>query len=222
LIDSYRGTETPAEVVGVTMTGKTFLLTEPPIQGIYLPLAQNPHERMTLIAETAGDPSAMAGPLEQMVRSIDPNIPIFRVRTMEDIFNRSSVSTIQLVLRIYDFAAVMGLTLALVGLYAVVAYQVARRTREIGIRIALGAERLQVVKIFLRQAVVISTTGILAGLMMSSSANRLSESALGHGALDVWLVAGVSVGLLLATVAASLIPARAASRVDPLQALRQE
>jgi macrolide transport system ATP-binding/permease protein len=222
LKDPFRGTNDLAEVIGVTMTGKTILLTEPPLQVVYLPLAQNPHERMTLIAETVGEPSPMTAPLEAMVRSIDPNIPIFRVRTMEDIFDRSSVSTIRLILRIYDFAAAMGLTLALVGLYAVVAYQVARRTREIGIRMALGAARRQVVKIFLRQSISISVTGISIGLMLSDSANRLSASALGQSRLDVWLLAAAAVGLLLATSAASLIPAHFASRVDPLQALRQE
>ena len=204
------------------MTGKAFLLTEPPTQAVYLPLSQNFHERMTMVAETAEDPGAMAGTLQEMVRSIDPHLPIYRVRTLEDVFDHGSVSTIQTVLKIYDLAAGMGLALALVGLYAVVAYQVARRTREIGIRMALGAERLQVMKVFLKQAVTISAAGIVAGLMLSGTATRLSATALGAAELDPRLVAAVGLCLLLVTTAAALIPARAASRIDPQQALRQE
>jgi predicted permease len=161
--NAYRGTEIMAEVVGVVMTGKMFLLTEPPTQAIYLPLRQNFHERMTLVAETAGDPGPVAAPL-----------------------------------------------------------QVARKTREIGIRMALGAERLQVVKLFLTQAVWISAVGIGTGLTLSGLANRLSASTLGTASLDPRLVAVVAVSLLLATTIAALIPARTASRIDPQQALRIE
>jgi predicted permease len=220
--NAFRGTEIIAEVVGVVMTGKMFLLTEPPTQAIYLPMRQNFRERMTLVAETVGDPGAMAGPLQAMAHSIDPNMPVYRMRTMEDIFNQSSVATIQMILRIYDFASLMGLILALVGLYAVVAYQVARKTKEIGIRVALGAERLQVVKLFLRQAVWISVAGIMTGLTLSGFANRLSASTLGSASLNPLLVTVVAVSLLVATMMAALIPARRASRIDPQQALRQD
>jgi ABC-type antimicrobial peptide transport system permease subunit len=116
----------------------------------------------------------------------------------------------------------MGLILALVGLYAVVAYQVARKTKEIGIRVALGAERLQVVKLFLRQAVWISVTGIVTGLTLSGFANRLSASTLGSASLNPLLATVVAVSLLVATMMAALIPARRASRIDPQQALRQD
>ena len=116
----------------------------------------------------------------------------------------------------------MGLTLALVGLYALVAYQVARKTGEIGIRMALGAERLQVVKLFLTQAAWISVVGIGAGLTLSGLASRLSASTLGTASLDPRLVAVVAVSLLLVTTIAALIPARTASRIDPQQALRIE
>src|SRR5262249_18364513 len=83
--------ETAVEVVGVTMTGKTFSLVEPPVQVVYLPFRQNPRGRMTLIAETTGDPTALISPLLDRVRSVDPIIPVFRVRTMEDLFERSTV-----------------------------------------------------------------------------------------------------------------------------------
>src|SRR5262249_13358142 len=125
---------------GVNVTGKSFLLIVPAVQVIYLPLSQNPRSTMTLIAETGGDPAAQASPLQGMARSVDRKIPILGVRTMEDLFERSSVNLIRTLEMIYDSGAAMGLLLALVGLSAVVSYQAGRRTREIGIRLALGAE----------------------------------------------------------------------------------
>jgi predicted permease len=210
------------EIIGVTATGKTFLLTEPPAQVVYLPFSQNIHERMTLVAETFGEPSAVAGPLQDIVRSIDPNMPVFRVRTMEDIFEHSSVSLIRAVGRIYDMAAAMGLLMALVGLYAVMSNQVARRTCEIGIRVALGARRLQVTGIFLKQSLAMSSIGVGIGIGVSVFANRLSQSALGTGELKLWLVSSVAAALLFTVVGASIIPAHRAARIDPQQALRQD
>jgi predicted permease len=210
------------EVIGVTMTGKTFSLFEPPVQAIYLPLSQNPWNRMTLVVETAGDSLALAGPLQEMVRSIDPNISVFRVRTMEDLFERSTVNTIRMVGRIYDSAAGLALVLALVGLYAVVSYQVTRRTREIGIRMALGAEQFQVMKMFLKQATLMSLIGVSLGLVLSAFANHVGESSFGPSPLHPLMVVTVCLSMFLITLAASLIPARRAARIDPQRALRQE
>jgi len=214
--------QTEVEVVGVTMTGKTFSLVEPPVQVVYLPFRQNPHGRMTLVAETIGDPTALIGPLLDRVRSVDPTIPIFRVRTMEDLFERSTVNTIRTVGKIYNSAAVLGLVLALVGLYAIVSYQVTRRTREIGIRMALGAEQLDVMALFVRHAIVVSLIGVSSGLVLSSFANRIGERDLGSSPLHPLLLVLVSVLMFMTTIAASLIPARRAARIDPQQALRQE
>src|SRR5215475_2017831 len=213
---------TSVKVVGLTVTGKTFSLIEPPVQAIYLPLSQNPRSRMTLVAETAGDPAAVASPLQEVVRSMDPNLVVFRIRTMDDLFDRSTVNTIRIVGRMYDSAAVLGLVLALVGLYAIVSYQVTRRTREIGIRMALGAERPEVVKIFLRQAAVMSVLGIAIGLVLSVFANRVVAQSLGAGALHPALMAAVAVCMLLTAIAAAFLPARRAARIDPQQALREE
>jgi ABC-type antimicrobial peptide transport system permease subunit len=141
---------------------------------------------------------------------------------MEDIFERSSVNIIRTVGRIYDYAAALGLLLALVGLYAVVSYQVGRRTREIGIRMALGAERLQVAKIFLGESMTMSLSGISIGIVLSVFANRISESALGASTLHPMLLGAVSIAFLLTTIAASMIPARRAAQIDPQKALRQD
>jgi predicted permease len=216
----HRGGQT-TEVVGMTMTGKALSLIEPPTQVVFVPLSQIVQVRRTLIAETIGDPARMAAPLQDVVRSIDPSMPIFRVRTMEDIFERGSVNTIRTVSTIYDFAAALGMTLALVGMYAVIAYQVRCRTREIGVRMALGATPSRVIHVFLRQAVLMSVSGILIGVVLSAFAGQFSESALGQAPFEPFVVAAVAAALSATAIASAAIPARHAARVDPQQALRQ-
>ena len=147
-----------AEVVGVAATSKYISLAEPPTPYLYLPLTQNPEPRLTLLVETSGNPAEMAPALRELLRSIDPNVPILSVRTMDDLFQSGSVRALYLVITMYGAVGLMGLVLALVGLYAIVAYQVARRTREIGIRMALGAERLQVMRMILKHAGSIAVT----------------------------------------------------------------
>jgi putative ABC transport system permease protein len=210
------------EIVGVTVTGKTMSLIEPPVHVVYFPLAQNPLTRMTLIAETYGDPAAMAGPLQEMVRSIDPNMPVFRVRTMENLFEGSTVKTLRMVGTIYRSASILGLVLALVGLYAVVSYQVTQRTREIGIRMALGAERRQVIQMFLQRSGAMSLAGVAIGLAVSMAAHAADDSQIMPSPYDPTLLVLVSMGMLLTTLVAAAIPARRASRIDPQKALRQD
>lgn len=210
------------EIVGVTVTGKTMFLIEPPVQVVYLPLTQNPLTRMTLIAETHGDPAAMAGPLQELVPSIDPNMPVFRIRTMEDLFEGSTVNTLRMVGTIYNkSASALGLALALVGLYAVVSFQVAQKTREIGIRMALGAERMQVIQMFLKPALAMSMTGVSIGLAVNVAANLADNSGI-EQPYNLALLALVALGMLVTTLLAAAIPARRASLVDPQQALRQD
>ena len=114
------------------------------------------------------------------------------------------------------------MALALVGLYAVVAYQVARRTREIGIRMAIGADRAQVVRMVLRQAAVLGVAGVTAGVALSFAVGQALTAGLQVPPFDPLLFALVSAALLLTTVSAAAIPARRAAHVDPLLALRQE
>ena len=211
------------EIVGVTPTAKYVQLFEPPIEYLYLPFSQNPRGQMSLIAETYGDPLALAAPLRDVARSIDANVPVFGVRTMADVVNQRAVRLMHFLNQMVASIGLLGLGLALIGLYAVVAYQVARRTREIGIRMALGADRPQVTKLILRQAVTMGVTGVGIGLILSVAGSRLlSASVMATPPFDPLLVTLVPLGLLLTTVLAAAIPARRAAGVDPMIALRQD
>jgi predicted permease len=211
------------EVVGVTPTTKYAQLFEPALDYVYLPFSQNPRGQMTLIAEAYGDPTALAAPLREMVHSIDANVPIYGVRTMAEIMDQRAVRLMHLLNGIVASIGLLGLGLALVGLYAVVAYQVARRTREIGIRMALGADRPQVVKMILKQAAAMGFTGVGIGLVLSFAGSRvLSASVMATPGFDPVLFTLVPLCLLLTTVMAAGIPARRATRIDPMLALRQD
>lgn len=211
-----------AEVVGVSVIVKQFNAIAPPAALVYLPFSQHPQPRMTLIAETSGDPAAVAPSLRALVRSIAPDVPVFRVRTMEDLFEQRSVKTVNLILGTVVSAGLLGLFLALIGLYSVVAYQVNRRTREIGIRMAIGAGQPQVLRMILKQAAVIGVSGIVIGTIISFAAGRGMTAALDTPALDPVLFSAAPAALLLTTLLAAAIPARRASRIDPQQALRQD
>jgi putative ABC transport system permease protein len=190
---------------------------------LYLPFSQNPRGQMTLIAEAYGDPAALAAPLREMVRSIDASVPIYGVRTMADIVDQRAVRLMHLLNGIVAAIGLLGLGLALVGLYALVAYQVARRTREIGIRMALGADRPQVMQLILKQAAAMGLTGVAIGLVLSLAGSRtLSASVMATPGFDPVLVTLVPLGLLLTTLLAAAIPARRAARVDPMVALRHD
>jgi ABC-type antimicrobial peptide transport system permease subunit len=141
---------------------------------------------------------------------------------MQDLFERSSVNAIRTVGIIYDFATVLGIVLAVVGLYAVVSYQVSRRWREIGGRIALGAERTRVARTFVGQALMLSAGGISIGLAASVFASRVTERIEASAAPGPALLASPSLVLLAATCVGALIPARKEARIDPQQALRQD
>jgi len=147
------------------------------------------------------------------------------VRTMEDLFDQRSVQIAHIFTGMVALIGAMGLVLALIGLYAVISYQVTRRTREIGIRMALGAARRQVLGMVLKSAAVLAVTGVSIGIVLAIAANRaISQSLLGTVVvrLNPVMFAAVVVALLATTLLAATIPARHASRIDPQHALRQE
>lgn len=212
------------EVVGVTRTGKYLFVAEPPTRFLYLPFAQHERTAMSLLVETTNaDAGLLAAPLRSVVRSLDVNLPVFNVRTFASLYQRRAVEVPKTVLQMVGMMGLIGLTLALVGLYGLVAYSVARRTREIGLRLAIGAARSDIVKMVVGHAFVLSLIGVvLGGLASLAATGMLATSMAGLGRPSIATYVVVPTLLIFLTLAASYLPAHRASLVDPLIALRDE
>ncbi len=211
-----------AQIVGVTGTGKYISVMEPPLDFIYLPQSQHPLSYMTLMVETAGSATAAIEPLRKLALSIAPGLPIFGIRTFDDLYEQRSVKLAHVLTTVVAALGLIGLGLALVGLYAVVAYQVSRRTREIGIRMAIGATPGGVMKMVLKRAAILGGIGVAIGLLVSIAAGQGLTLGLHVPAFDPVLFTATVIGLLLTTALAALIPARRAARIDPMSAMRQD
>jgi predicted permease len=212
------------EVVGVTKTAKYLQIVEAPRPFFYQPFAQNPRAQMSLLVGTkSADAATLAAPLRDVVRSLDVNLPVFNVRPYSSFYEQRALAPQLLLTRAVSTLGLVGLTLAIIGLYALVAYSVARRTREIGLRMALGAARSDVLKMVLRQGLTLSVAGILVGGVASVAvANLLTAGMAGAGTATVATYVIVPILLICLTMAASYFPARRASLMDPLRAIREE
>jgi putative ABC transport system permease protein len=208
----------PLVVVGVIGDVKQFGLHTEPRPEIYLPMRRH---SMTLIVRTAGDPAQLAAVVRETVQSLD-NRAAISMRTMENVVSRSTWSRRTLALQMVTLGAV-ALLLAAMGIYGVISYLVAQRTREMGIRLALGAQRRDLLKLVMGQGLTLTMIGIAAGLILAFALTRLLSSMLfGVSAADP--ITFVAIAALLAVVAlmASFLPARRAMKVDPIAALRHE
>jgi predicted permease len=220
--------DTPApwiEIVGVAADTRYRTLAERPTEFIYYPRAQNVAPNLTIMLHTEAEPAASAAPLRAAVRSIDPNMPAFDVRTMEDFYRASAESVSNLLIQMVGGMGTMGLALSIVGLYGLVAYSVNRRTREIGIRMAIGAQSGSVLRLVMRHGLLLAGGGTLLGVIASAATGGLLRAAFPFPqvpAVDVLTYVIVVPTLLAVTLLAAYIPARRAARIDPLRALRQD
>jgi predicted permease len=189
---------------------------------VYMPYGQEPEQAMTIAVRTGDDPAAIVPALREAVRAVDPGQPVGEVRLLRDLV-ADSLGPRRLHTALLGTFAVAALLLAAVGTYGLVAQAVARRAREIGIRVAVGARRADVVRMIVRQGAALAAAGVAAGLLAALGATRLLEGLLfGVGARDPGTLAAVSAVLAAATLLASWIPARRASRIDPIEVLRSE
>jgi putative ABC transport system permease protein len=211
-----------AEVVGVAKQSTYLNPIEAPQAYLYLPLAQNPKAALTLMLETEGPPAEEAGLLRDLVRRLDPNQPIFAVRTMQDVYDLTVKQRMDIIREIIGSLGFLGLVLALVGLYGLMSYSVSLRHHEIGIRMAIGADPAAVVKMVLRQGMVLAASGAAIGLVLSLAMSKLTAALPGGHAFDLPLIAPVLVALLAMAALGVYLPARRASQVDPITVLRQE
>ncbi len=220
---SREGAEGPfLEVVGVARDAKYNTLGEDTLPFFYQPFWQNYRSEMTLQVRTAGDPRAMLTPVREQIRLLDKNLPVSNVRTLNEHLNGTLLLP-RIGAGLLGAFGVLALLLASIGLFGVMSFSVARRTREIGIRMALGARGADVLRLVLFEGMTLVIVGVCVGLAASFALTRVMTSLLyGVSATDPLTFAGVA--LLLASVAlvASYIPARRASKVDPMVALRYE
>ena len=212
-----------ADVVGIARTGKYLFIAEPPSAFVYLPFGQNHGARMILLAESYGDPASLTEPLRNLVHSLDVDQPVYNVQSFSSFYEQRAIRVPLMILQTVAAMGVMGIALALVGIYALVSYSVARSTRDIGVRMAIGADRLSVLRMVLGQGLVLSTAGITIGGLISVGVARLLAAGLtGLGAPNLATFVVAPVAVLLATMVACYVPARRASLVDPIGALRYE
>jgi predicted lysophospholipase L1 biosynthesis ABC-type transport system permease subunit len=217
----YNGTG-PRAVVGVVRDVKQNSLSDAPQPQMYTPFEQTPWPFVAVVVRTTATPEAMAGLLRGLLARVDPLQGAGEVQTLEQYVSRS-VATPRFTAFLTSAFAAVALLLAGFGLFSVMAYSVAQRRREIGIRLALGAQPGDVRRLVVGQALGLGLAGLALGLTGALAASRVLNSLLfGVRANDPGTFAGVSTVLLTVMVLAAYLPARQATRVDPMTALRTE
>ena len=215
-------------VVGIVGDVRHNELTGVVKEKFYVPHTQwhksvgNAIRSMTLVVKSAGDPMALAGPVRQEIKKLDPNLPVADVRAMRDVVG-ATLSTPRFTGMLLLVFALLAVVLSAIGIYGVLSYVVSRRTREIGIRVAIGAGRMQVLRMVLGQGIVLTMTGVVIGIGIAIWTSTLMRDML-HGVRPGDPLTFAAVGAVLAVVAilASLVPALRATRVDPVVALKTE
>jgi putative ABC transport system permease protein len=216
------GNRWTGEIVGIVGDVRELGLDEEHPAEIYLPMAQWPVGRMTMVARTAVPPLTLADQMKAAVREIDANLPVSNLRTVDEVVARSIAQPRFYMMLLAVFAAV-ALTLAAIGIFGVMSYTVSQRTREIGIRMALGARGGSVVTMVVRQAMALAGAGLAVGLVAALAVSRTMTTLLFDlSPTDPLTFATVGVVLALVAFVASYVPARRAARVNPIVALRAD
>ena len=212
-----------AEIVGVTADNKFNWIGEAPTPWLYIPQRQDTSKRSTLVVASAGPSASIGAAVRDVARALDPNMPVSGLRTIEEYYYGNAIGTVRVLVRVIGGMGVLGLGLAMIGLYGLVAYAVARRTREIGIRMAVGAKPAAVLRDVLRHGLILAGAGIGLGALGCVAASGLLRGVFPNaGGIDIFGFMLVLPTIVAVTLIASYIPARRAARIDPLRALRVE
>lgn len=210
------------QVVGVVEDVHQHNLDQTPRPAVYVPYARDPWPFMVFVVRTRTAPAAAASDVQSAIHSVDPDQPLYGVRSMEEVVAASRSPRRVRMLLLSLFAA-LALALACVGIYGVMAYLVAERTHEIGIRMALGADRKDVLSLIVGQGLKLAAAGVAAGLLLAAGLSRFLSTVLyGVGTTDAPAFAGVAALLVALAAAASYLPAWRATRVDPVTSLRAQ
>ncbi len=218
----------PCEIVGV-IRDNAWQALEKEVHPFYaLALQQTGRKQFTLVANTAGDPTSLIGSVRNTIRELDPKIPVADVQTLGDYFS-VGLYPFRMLAAVMGGCGVMALLLATLGIYGIISYSVAQRTRELGIRVALGALQKDILRLVIRQGMTLVFIGLALGLLLSFALTRVLTSSLFEidlplpvSATDPLTFAGVTILLAFVALLACYIPARRATKVDPIEALRYE
>jgi len=209
-------------VVGIAKNGKYVFIGDAPMPAMWTPLRQNYSSWVEVVVHAAGDVNAVLPGVRAAIQQMDPNVAIFGAQTMDVYLKRALNLAENEAYTAVTFGAI-ALILSALGIYGVVSYSVAQRTREMGIRIALGARAEDVVTLMMRQAVRLCIIGVVAGTLLGLGLTQVMESLLyGVSAHDPRVFVVTPVVLIAVALVAAAVPARRATRVDPLLALRCE
>jgi macrolide transport system ATP-binding/permease protein len=216
------GAAVSCEIIGVVKDSKYLSLGEDPTPFIFFPYQQSYSPTMTVMVRAQGDPKNLTAAVRQQVQALDPNLPLFNVVTLSENIN-ISLFPARFGAWLLGGFGLLALVLATVGIYGVMSYTVSKRTHEIGIRMALGAQASNVLRLVVGQGLLLALIGVGVGLAGAFALTRVVKSFLyGLGATDLVTFAAISLLLFLVALAACFIPARRATKVDPLVALRYE
>jgi predicted permease len=209
-------------IVGVVGDTRELALSAPPPPVIYQPFVDDAQGYLKVIVRTAGDPGTLAAPLRAALRTVDPGLPIDELHPMSEMM-AESVATERFYATLVAIFAALALFIAAAGLHALIGYTVVRRTHELGVRMALGAEARQVLTLVVGRGARLALAGIVLGLGGALAATRVLKRMLFEIApTDPLIFVTVSIGLAIVALVASYLPARQATRVDPMIALRTE
>ncbi len=216
-------TATPVEVIGIVKTAKFSLPAEKPMRGFYLPFSQNPRPDMVLHVQTMRDPKKMIAAVRTQVLNIDPEVPLWDVRTLEEHIRYGKMRLYDVATGIIGGFGLIALALAGVGLYGVMAFLVNQRMNEIGIRMALGASRRKILNTVFSSGIKKTLLGLVLGAPLAFVAMRAVQYLLvGVSPNDPWTILIASTFLIIVTLLAVFVPAWRATQVDPVIALRNE
>ena len=216
----WRDEDFMREIVGVVGDTKVDSLEAATIAQLYVPHAQDAQWNfMALVIRTAGNPVALASAVRREVQALDRDQPVYNVRTMEEVL-ATSLGTRRVAVQLFTVFAAAALLLSALGIYGVMAYSVTQRTQEIGIRMALGAQKIDVLSMVVRQGMMLAIIGIAVGITGALGLTRLMANLLfGVQATDPMTFGAISLLLALVALLACYLPARRAARLDPMNAL---